>query len=99
MASAGPPCGWVVTYIELLMSEYRLSLSQVFRLPVPVGSELLEARINRLHPDLGRNSYMDRAIVAARNACRRDLLKRFRLDTGCSILDSRSSIQQLASSN
>jgi len=70
------------------MSEYRLSLSQVFRLPVPVGSELLEARINRLHPDLGRSSYMDRAIVAARNACRRDLLKRFRLVPATTANDS-----------
>ena len=64
-----------------MMSEYSMPIQSVFRRPVPAGLELLEARACRLFPDASRSSYMDNAIIAARNACRRDLLSRFRLVT------------------
>jgi len=59
------------------MSEYHMPLSSVFKLRVPAGLELLEARRNRLAPDINRVSYLDRCIIAARNRCRADLEARF----------------------
>jgi hypothetical protein len=79
VAEAGPPCGWVLAYIEALASEYHMSLPAIFRLSVTAGLALLEARLCRLHPSLDRVSYVERCIIAARNQCRRDLLSRFTL--------------------
>ena len=56
-----------------------MSLPAVFRLPLGAGLALLEARGCRLHPDLSHIGYIDRAIITARNACRRELLSHYRL--------------------
>ncbi|MHB1079821.1 MAG: hypothetical protein ACYC67_10480 [Prosthecobacter sp.] len=61
------------------MSEYHMSLATIFRLPVSAGNALLEARLCRLSPSLERVSYVDRCIIAARNACRRRLLEQYTL--------------------
>jgi len=50
-----------------------MTLAQIFALPVAAGFELLEARNWRLHPSLDRVTYLDRAIIAARNRKRREL--------------------------
>jgi len=80
VAGPGPACGWVLAYVETLASEYQLPLASIFRLPFAAGLALLEARACRLHPGHGL-SYIDRAIVSARNATRRRLLTTHRLVT------------------
>lgn len=79
MRSSGPPCGWVLAYIEVMMSEYHMSLPGIFRLSVHAGFALLEARSCRLAPSPNTISFLDRAIIAARAACRREILKHYRL--------------------
>lgn len=56
-----------------------MSLDAIFRLPVPAGLELLEARSWRLYPSLERLSYLDQAIIAARNRKRAELERFFRI--------------------
>lgn len=78
MAGPGPACGWALAYLEALMAEYGLSLGGAFRLSFPAGLALLEARACRLYPGQGLG-YIDRAIIAARNAARRRLLTSHRM--------------------
>lgn len=78
MAPSGPACGWALAYVETLLAEYHLTLPQVFRLSFAAGLALLEARGSRLYPGQGLG-YIDRAIIAARNATRRRLLTSHRL--------------------
>lgn len=78
MAPSGPACGWALAYLETLMAEYSLSLGLAFRLSFAAGLALLEARSSRLYPGQGLG-YIDRAIIAARNATRRRLLTSHRL--------------------
>lgn len=54
------------------MAEYSLSLGLAFRLSFTAGLALLEARACRLFPGQGI-TYIDRAIIAARNATARRL--------------------------
>lgn len=54
-----------------------MSLSTIFRLPVAAGFELLEARSWRLFPSLSRVSYLDQAIIRARNRKRAELERFF----------------------
>jgi hypothetical protein len=68
----------VLAYVEALCSEYRMALGEVFRLSFPAGLALLEARTARLYPGHGL-SYIDRAIVTARNATRRRLSRSHRI--------------------
>lgn len=69
----------MLCYVDTLASEYRLTLAAVFRLPVAAGFELLEARGWRLFPSLDRISYLDQAIISARNRKRADLERHFRI--------------------
>lgn len=62
------------------MSEYAMSLSAVFSLSFPAGVALLEARQCRLNPGV-QLGWIDRAIIAARNACRRRLTSLYRIVT------------------
>lgn len=79
MTSSGPPCGWILAYIEALAAEYSMSLAAIFRLPVSAGEALLEARSCRLFPTPDRISYLDRRIIAARRQCRALLLSQYTL--------------------
>lgn len=81
MAPAGPACGWVLAYLDGLLSSYaHLTLASAFRLSLSAGLALLEARSCRLYP--GQTlSHIDRAIIAARNRTRRHLLATHRLIT------------------
>ena len=54
------------------MAEYGYSLRDACRLSFSAGLALLEARAARLFPGQGLN-YIDRAIIAARNATARHL--------------------------
>lgn len=79
VAGSGPPCGWVLAYIETLASEYHMTLAAIFRLPVTAGLALLEARSCRLYPTADRISYVERCIISARAARRRELLSQYTL--------------------
>lgn len=61
------------------MSEYHMSVGRVFRFSTNAGFALLEARSCRLAPNPNTISFLDRAIIAARAACRREILKHYRL--------------------
>lgn len=63
--------------METLAAEYHMTLAAIFRLPVPAGFELLEARSWRLFPSLSRVSYLDQAIIRARNRKRAELEQSF----------------------
>jgi len=69
-AAPGPPCGWVLSYVEALTSAEHLSVGAVFRLPVGAGLALLEARRVRLAAEAGAEppsgGWTDRATAAAR---------------------------------
>lgn len=79
MPKAGPGAGWVMAYIEILSAEYHLSLSEVaLGLPLEAGLALLEARACRLNPRYAIG-YVERAIWRARDACRAELEKAFRI--------------------
>ncbi len=69
----------MLCYVETLMSEYHMPLPTLFRLPVSAGFELLEARGWRLFPSLDRVSYIDRAIIRARNRKRAELEGHFQI--------------------
>lgn|GEM_PF-5191287 len=56
-----------------------MTLSAIFRLPLPAGLALLEARSCRLSPDAARISYLDRCIYNARAACRERILQHYTL--------------------
>lgn len=69
----GPPCGWLVAYVETLTACHHMSLRSIFfQLPVEAGLALLEGRAARLNPK-GSGGYIDRAIWQARDACRAEL--------------------------
>jgi hypothetical protein len=68
----------VLAYVEALAAEYHLPLGAIFHLSFPAGLALLEARTARLYPGHGL-SYIDRAIVTARNATRRRLSRSHRI--------------------
>lgn len=65
------------------MSCHHLTLPQVFRLPLQAGLSLLEARRLRMAAEAGltppSGGYIDRAIVAARNAKERALRAAYRI--------------------
>lgn len=56
-----------------------MSLPVIFRLPVPAGFELLEARNCRRFPSPDRIGYIDREIIAARNRKRAELERHFHI--------------------
>lgn len=60
------------------MAEYSYTLRDATRLSFPAGLALLEARACRLFPGQGI-TYIDRAIIAARNATRARLSRSHRL--------------------
>jgi len=77
----GPSCGWVLSYLELMLSEYHMTYQQVWRsFPVVVGFELLKARRERLG-DGSEISDIDNAGLQAMKA------ERERLTTELHIID------------
>ncbi len=79
MPKAGPGAGWVMAFIEILCAEYRFTLTEVILgLPLEAGLALIEARACRINPRYAIG-YIERAIWRARDECRADLEKVYRI--------------------